>query len=409
MSQQGQWKASALAATFSSNAGFTGTAWGAARPPMHINTGIGFGQAPHMSGMLHDNSGHLEMNSHLGEEQQQQIGRRQKRKASSEDESMDSLSPSPEPIGGTGRRIRSLAEHRRYAVESENPVAAVINSTSSPFNRRHSNIHNPTRTQTANASSSGHTAASAMDGRKRTRMDFTAPSEVSLDKLLEPLEDKDLRSLLDALIAQNPHLAAQVRQMVPKPTVNSACSQLVRLERRLQAAFPYSKAGPVSDDYAYHRVKPALEELRDTIVMYLNHFTHYSLASSRAGSFGDSGATSENALAHPAEWFDLLAQATDVAMRMPKWDKKENNEVRRDTLRQLADGWLRAIIATARWTEEGHIVGRDMVTQWAQQLDHFYSNSGEPTLVQPAIQVFQQSFGHHHPKGAGRRTLETSV
>ncbi|KAI8324992.1 hypothetical protein GQ54DRAFT_320166 [Martensiomyces pterosporus] len=401
MSQQGQWKASALAATFSSNAGFTGTAWGAARPPLHINTGIGFemgfGQAPGMSGMSGMSVANAQqaLDSQLADEQ---ISRRQKRKASSEDESMDSSSPTPEP---TGRRIRALAEPRRYAVESENPVAAVINS-SSPFSRRHSNYHNSARTH---SSGSGHTG-SGMDGRKRTRMDAAAPNEVSLDKLLEPLEDKDLRSLLDALIAQNPHLAAQVRQMVPKPTVNSACSQLVRLERRLLAAFPYNKSGPASDDYTYHRVKPALEELRDTIVMYLDHFTHYGLASNRAGSEQQAGA---NALAHPAEWFDLLAQATDVAMRMPKWDKKENNEIRRDTLRQLADGWLRAIIATARWTEEGHLVGRDMLSQWAHQLEHFYSNSGEPALFQPALQVFQQSFGHQHSKAPGRMPLETAV
>ncbi|KAJ1940064.1 Tethering factor for nuclear proteasome sts1, partial [Linderina pennispora] len=217
------------------------------------------------------------------------------------------------------------------------------------------------------------------------------PKDVTLDKLLEPLEEKDLRSLLDMLITQNPGLATQVRDLVPKPTVNSACSQLVRLERRLLAAFPYNKSGPLADDYTYHRVKPALEELRDTIVMYLDHFTHYGLVSSRSTA----AVQTDNVLTHPAEWFDLLAQATDIAMRMPKWDRREHNEIRRDTLRLLADGWLRAIMATARWSEEGHIMGRDMVSQWGYQLDHFYQNSGEPSLFQPPMQVFQQSFGQY--------------
>ncbi|KAJ2235639.1 Tethering factor for nuclear proteasome sts1 [Coemansia sp. RSA 485] len=365
MSQQSQWKASALAATFSSNSGLAGTAWGSARPPLHmggeIGFGLGFGQAPSRSNMLLTSSFHYNAAPLMAGE-----GRSQKRKASSEDESMGSSSPTPEPAS---RKIRSLGDPRRLAHGSARPVA------------------------------------SHPDGRKRTRvMDAAAPNEVSLDKLLEPLEEKDLRSLLETLISQNPQLAPQVRQLVPKPTVNSACSQLVRLERRLQASFPYNKSGPASDDYTYHRVRPALEELRDTIVMYLDHFTHYGLAQAQAQAQAP-----DNALSHPAEWFDLLAQATDVAVRMPKWDRPENNAIRRDTLHQLADGWTRAVMATARWTEDGHIVGRDMLSQWAQQLDHFCSASGESALFHPAIQVFGQRFGRQHMRGAGRMSLESTA
>ncbi|KAJ1766505.1 hypothetical protein IWW43_003708 [Coemansia sp. RSA 1935] len=362
MSQQGHWKASALAATFSSNTGFNGTAWGAARPPMHLGNEIGFGLGFGQSPMYTDT---MLATGESG-------ARRQKRKASSEDESMGGSSPTPEPIG---RKIRSIDSRR--AVSDEDPVAAVING--SPAGRRHGSARTPLSTP-----------ATPSDGRKRTRMmDSGAPNEVTLDKLLEPLEEKDLRQLLDALIAQNPHLGAQVRQLLPKPTVNSACSQLVRLERRLESAFPYNKAGPAADDYTYHRVKPALEELRDTIVMYLDHFTHYGLH-----------AASANALSHPAEWFELLTQATDVAMRMPKWDRDQNNAIRRETLRLLADGWLRAIMATVRWSEEGHIAGRDMLSRWAQQLDRFFAE--EPALFEPAVQVFQHSFSQYRPRVPGR-------
>ncbi|KAJ2310387.1 Tethering factor for nuclear proteasome sts1 [Coemansia sp. RSA 2611] len=333
MSQQSHWKASALAATFSSGAGFNGTAWGAARAPLHMGSemgfGLGFGQ-----GAVHGDA------VASGEPST----RRQKRKASSEDEAMDSSSPTPEPAA---RRIRS-AEPRRGGSDE---LAAVING--SPLRRR--------------------------DGRKRTRVGGAGPSEVALDKLLEPLEAKDLRALLDTLVAQNPQLGAQVRQLVPQPTVSSACSQLERLQRRLLAAFPYNKAGPAADDYTFHRVRPALEELRDTIVMYLDHFTLQGLA---GGS----------ALSHPAEWFDLLAQATAVALRMPKWARAANDAVRGDTLRHLADGWLRAVLATARWADEGHTAGRDMLTRWAQRLELVYAD--EPALFEPAVQAFQRSFGH---------------
>ncbi|KAJ1801328.1 Tethering factor for nuclear proteasome sts1 [Coemansia sp. RSA 2599] len=384
MSQQSQWKASALAATFSSNAGFAGTTWGSARPPLHMGSeigfGLGFGQAPSRNNMLLTSSFHYNAAPQVPSE-----GRSQKRKASSEDESMGSSSPTPEPAS---RKIRSLGDSRRLAHGSA-----------------------------STATSTARQASSHADGRKRTRVMYAAaPSEVSLDKLLEPLEERDLRSLLETLISQNPQLATQVRQLVPKPTVNSACSQLVRLERRLQASFPYNKSGPASDDYTYHRVRPALEELRDTIVMYLDHFTHYGLIGASVGTDTtgtDSGSgpaqAPNNALSHPAEWFDLLAQATDVAVRMPKWDKPENNDIRRDTLRQLADGWARAVMATARWTEEGHIVGRDMLSQWAQQLDHFCSVSGESALFQPAIQVFGQRFGRYHVRSAGRTSLESTA
>ncbi|KAI9501624.1 Tethering factor for nuclear proteasome sts1 [Coemansia spiralis] len=427
MSQQAHWKASALAATFSSNAGFNGTAWGAAKPPARmvssdISCGLGFGQSTMLGVSNSDVSsggfGMFAPFSHCRSNSPQQgyeaASRRQKRKASSEDESMSSPSPTPEPAV---RKIRTTAEARRYAHNSDRPVAASISSSSS--GRRPGTLNGSTSSYSNRAQQVG----SYLDGRKRTRvMDVAMPNEVSLDKLLEPLEEKSLRSLLDALILQNPNLASQVRELVPKPTVNSACSQLARLERRLQAAFPYNKAGPASDDYTYHRVRPALEELRDTIVMYLDHFTHYGLVSSRQGTASTNTSTSStnnthgdrrveqpaaNALSHPAEWFDLLTQATDVAMRMPRWDRPENNEIRRETLRQLADGWMRAIMATARWTEEGHIAGRDMLLEWAQQLEHFYSNCGEPALFQPAIQVFQRSFGQYYGRGTGRMPLES--
>ncbi|KAJ1722928.1 Tethering factor for nuclear proteasome sts1 [Coemansia erecta] len=384
MSQQSQWKASALAATFSSNSGFNGTAWGAARPQLHMGSdvgfGLGFGQTQIFnnlsmaSGYRHGSNSHTYDGSAAVTTGGSMSIRSQKRKAGSEDESMDgSSSPTPEP---TTRKVRGLGDLRRHG--------QLVSKTQY---------------------SSGLSASA--DGRKRTRvMDAAAPSEISLDKLIEPLEERDLRSLLETLISQNPHLAPQVRQLVPKPTVNSACSQLVRLERHMQASFPYSKSGPASDDYAYHRVRPALEELRDTIVMYLDHFTHYGLV---GASVQHSTDQPPNALSHPAEWFDLLAQATGVAMRMPKWDKPENNDIRRDTLRQLADGWLRAIMATARWTEEGHIVGKDMLSQWAQQLDHFSTASGEGALFQPAIQVFKQSFGRHYARALGRMSLESTA
>ncbi|KAJ2791533.1 Tethering factor for nuclear proteasome sts1 [Coemansia guatemalensis] len=399
MSQQGQWKASALAATFSSGAGFNGTAWGAARAPIHmgneISFGLGFGQSPRLGGIVQPVQPHAASMSLAVEPS----SRRQKRKASSDDESMGSSSPTPEPAS---RKIRGL-ESRRTGSELEDPVAAVINSSALPGRRQSS----------ARLMHGVHHA----DGRKRTRMmDAAAPNEVTLDKLLEPLEEKDVRLLLDTLISQNPHLASQVRQLVPKPTVNSACSQLVRLERRLLAAFPYNKSGPVSDDYTYHRVRPALEELRDTIVMYLGHFTHYGLAGSSTSTSNDMARnepnqelSSGNALSHPAEWFDLLSQATDVAMRMPKWEKQENNAIRHDTLHQLADGWLRAIMATVRWTEEGHIVGRDMLSRWAQQLQHFYSATGEAVLFEPAVQVFQHSFGQYCARVASRVLPESST
>ncbi|KAJ2190687.1 hypothetical protein IW144_005333 [Coemansia sp. RSA 522] len=129
--------------------------------------------------------------------------------------------------------------------------------------------------------------------------------------------------------------------------------------------------------------------------MYLDHFTHYGLH-----------AASANALSHPAEWFELLTQATDVAMRMPKWDRDQNNAIRRETLRLLADGWLRAIMATVRWSEEGHIAGRDMLSRWAQQLDRFFAE--EPALFEPAVQVFQHSFSQYRPRVPGRAPVGTT-
>ncbi|KAJ2802269.1 hypothetical protein H4R21_002481, partial [Coemansia helicoidea] len=119
MSQQGHWKASALATTFASGAGFAGTAWGAARQPLHLGGGmgfgLGFGQGPAPPGIADELSVAPDP-----------AARRQKRKASSEDEAMESSSPTPEPAA---RRPRCL-DPRLPGPDAEDPVAAVINSAS---------------------------------------------------------------------------------------------------------------------------------------------------------------------------------------------------------------------------------------------------------------------------------------
>ncbi|KAJ1670903.1 hypothetical protein EV182_007936, partial [Spiromyces aspiralis] len=200
--------------------------------------------------------------------------------------------------------------------------------------------------------------------------------------------------MIVSLSQKYPYLSEDITSIMPKPTVTAACKQLAKLERKLQNSFPYNKEGIVLDDYTFSRVSPALKELRNTIIMYVDYFTHQGLESTASASGGDKHpglTTPTSALSHPCEWFTLLDNATTVATRMPQWNNEEYDSIRKDVLRQLSDGWLRAIIATCRWLKEGQMVGHYIVAEWERSLSFHAQTSGMPNLFQPAT----HAFSHH--------------
>ncbi|OMJ18612.1 Tethering factor for nuclear proteasome STS1 [Smittium culicis] len=226
--------------------------------------------------------------------------------------------------------------------------------------------------------------------KKRSKTSSSSPQGINLDKLLEPLEKKDLLIVLLKLVEKNRHLEKDLRESLPTPTIASACSQLQRLESIMQNSVPYTKAGPVYNEYTYNRLKPALEELHNTIVMYVDHFCQGGLVELPGGSHHPSFT---QIVTHPSEWFELLNYATGIVCRMPTWDNPSYNQIRTDSLKYMSNAWLRAITATFQWIENGHVLGQDMVSSWGKSLSEFSVSCRITDMFSAPILAFSQQLG----------------
>ncbi|OMJ29996.1 Tethering factor for nuclear proteasome STS1, partial [Smittium culicis] len=226
--------------------------------------------------------------------------------------------------------------------------------------------------------------------KKRSKTSNCSPQGINLDKLLEPLEKKDLLQILLKLVEKNRNLEKDLRESLPTPTIASACSQLQRLESIMQNSVPYTKAGPVYNEYTYNRLKSALEELHNTIVMYVDHFCQGGLVELPGGSHHPSFT---QIVTHPSEWFELLNYATGIVCRMPTWDNPSYNHIRTDSLKYMSNAWLRAITATFQWVENGHVLGQDMVSSWGKSLSEFSVSCRITDMFSAPILAFSQQLG----------------
>ncbi|PVU94601.1 hypothetical protein BB560_005926 [Smittium megazygosporum] len=227
--------------------------------------------------------------------------------------------------------------------------------------------------------------------RKKHKIEKPKAENISLEKLLEPLEKRDLLKLLNNLIQNNKHLENEIRNALPEPTIASACLQLGRLEQKMQSSIPYSKFGPVFDEYTYNRLRPSLEELHDTIEMYIEHFFKGGLI--QIHTRDEFGNTPSNPVSHPAEWFEILIYTTGIVMRMPVWPQANFNSIRTNLLKYMAKIWHRAILATSHWVDLGHILSQDMVSSWEKSLLEFANSSTHPKLFALPVLAFNQQFG----------------
>ncbi|PVU96699.1 hypothetical protein BB561_001023 [Smittium simulii] len=225
---------------------------------------------------------------------------------------------------------------------------------------------------------------------KRAKLNQACPKDLDLEKLLEPLEKKELLNLLTNLVKNNLHLEKDIREALPTPTITSACLQLRRLEQKMQSSIPFSKTGTVFNEYTFNRLRPALEELRDTIVMYVDHFFQGGLIQFKVLEHHNS---SQSSISHPAEWFEILIYATGIVCRMPVWTHSPFNQLRTNLLSYMANVWHRAILATAQWVELGHALGQDMVSSWEKSLMGFADSSGNANLFASPVLAFKQQLG----------------
>lgn len=92
---------------------------------------------------------------------------------------------------------------------------------------------------------------------------------LSLPRLLETLDNSQLRTVLQTICERHSDIGHEVVTSAPRPSVNCALDVLGDYQDKLRAAFPF---GHTSSDYTYFRVKQHLVALVDAISDFTPQF-----------------------------------------------------------------------------------------------------------------------------------------
>lgn len=154
---------------------------------------------------------------------------------------------------------------------------------------------------------------------KRARVSYQLQSrQLPMHRLLSSLDHKTLVNLLEGVCSQDDRVARQVLEVTPKPSVSSAIDVLSRSLDQAFALFPYK--GDHQNDYAFFRVRPALEEFLSELSDYLSHFLPPNEA-------------------QVSNSFAFLDQATSLVHRLPQWSSPANNRLKEETYEHMDVAW----------------------------------------------------------------------
>lgn len=92
---------------------------------------------------------------------------------------------------------------------------------------------------------------------------------LALPRLLETLDQADLRTVLERICERHPEIGREVVTSAPRPTAAAALDVLQGYQDKLKAAAPY---GDTSPEYMYHRVKDALVALTEALTDFTAQF-----------------------------------------------------------------------------------------------------------------------------------------
>ncbi|KAK0739981.1 Cut8 six-helix bundle-domain-containing protein [Apiosordaria backusii] len=103
----------------------------------------------------------------------------------------------------------------------------------------------------------------------RQANDDVAARPLSLPRLLETLDNNQLRTVLQTICERHPDIGHEVVTSAPRPTVTCALDILAGYREKLRAAMPL---GHTNSDYAYFRVRQQLASLLDAISDFTSQF-----------------------------------------------------------------------------------------------------------------------------------------
>ena len=272
-----------------------------------------------------------------------------KRKLSSPD-SIDEDSESDSDVEKYSRR--SISPISSKAPASSNLFMsnlAAAESLNASFQRHYLSPTNPI----ASSSSTSNTFHRTFNSRikKRARVQNIASRPLPISRLVETLDKLGLENLISTLCQSHPELTHEIISLTPKITVNSS---LDTLKNRLDAVFlglPYK--GDQQGDYAYLRVKPAVNEFLSALADYTAHFLP----------------PNEQQLSNSLAFLD---GATSLLHKLPTWNNPMNNHSKNTAYDEISQAWILTLTeASKRSNGLGLAYGG-----WEQKLAHHNDMSG---------------------------------
>lgn len=157
---------------------------------------------------------------------------------------------------------------------------------------------------------------------KKVRGNEVSGRPLALPRLLETLDAQSLRSVLQQICERRPEIGAEVVASAPRPTVAEALAVLSQYQNKLQAAFPFG--GNPGSDYAYNRVKQALQELINALTDFTPHYLPPNETQATTSlSFRDS--------------------ATKVVHDLPEWDSQSHKYHKDNAYDEISRAWALVI------------------------------------------------------------------
>ncbi|KAI9335374.1 hypothetical protein DFJ73DRAFT_798905 [Zopfochytrium polystomum] len=259
--------------------------------------------------------------------------------------------------------------------------------------------------------SSSPSAQAQQVGSKRRFVDSSSDSDdddsheivLPLNRILETLQKEDLLNIINGLVSQHPGLNAQVASLIPRPTVSSATAHLQQAQKRLESAYPYSRASGGQDrssDYAFNRVRSHLTAVKELLNVYLTYFTQTAPiapgSGTRGGSASAAGGTDHE---YPVTAFGFLKVAGQVVASLSRWSSDAHHaQTRRLAWSWVANGWTVAVAEVARRVRhEGRMFVAAAVAEWYEDLVLARSTANEQDgmggMFDEAVRTFEGSMG----------------
>ncbi|KAL2023790.1 hypothetical protein VTK56DRAFT_1057 [Thermocarpiscus australiensis] len=147
-----------------------------------------------------------------------------------------------------------------------------------------------------------------------------------LPRLLETLDNTQLRTVLQTICERHPDIGQEVVTSAPRPSVASALQVLEEYQERLRAAFPF---GQSSSDYTYFRVRQPLCALIDAISDFTPQFLPPVEQQANIS-------------------LQYLDGATRVIHDLPVWESREYRHHKDNAYDEISGAWALVITEAAK-------------------------------------------------------------